>query len=304
MLNNIVIAGGGVLGSQIAYQCGFYGKHVVVYDISEDAIKAAEKRVNSWDQDYRDDVSATEDQIKAAHANISYNSDLAEAVKDADLVIEAIPEVVDIKKDFYHRLAAVLNPQAIIVSNSSTLLPSQFAEDTGRPDKFMALHFANHIWIENLTEMMPTKETSEATIDSVRAFAESIGMVPTLVKKEQPGYLLNSLLVPWITSAEALWGNDIGSIQDIDRSWMIAKEAKYGPFGNIDRVGLRTAYNIGKETLPSLTNEKEHKGLEIALERMDKMISEGKLGMESGEGFYQYPNPAYEAADFLKHGDR
>ncbi|MCL6515317.1 3-hydroxyacyl-CoA dehydrogenase [Alicyclobacillus sp.] len=293
---HVTVAGGGVLGSQIAYQTAFKGFDVHVYDVSVDAVDKAKQRIERLKPNYVRDLQATRDQVDAAEARIRYFTDLAEAVADADLVIEAIPEVVDIKMDFYKKLGQVAPPKTIFATNSSTLLPSQFADATGRPEKFLALHFANQIWLHNTAEIMKHPRTDEAVFQAVIDFARAIGMVPLPLHKEQPGYILNSLLVPFLEAAQMLWVNDIADPQTIDKTWMIATGAPEGPFAILDTVGIRTAYHIAHAKGQAGNPEFE----KLAARLKSDLIDQGKLGKESGEGFYRYPNPAYTQPDFLR----
>ena len=130
---NITVAGSGVLGSQIAYQTAFKGFNVTVYDINDAAIDASKERIAKLQENYKKDLGASEEEVKAAFGRLSFNTDLKAAVADADLVIEAIPEVAAIKTEFYTNLGKVAPDKTVFATNSSTLLPSQFAEATGRP---------------------------------------------------------------------------------------------------------------------------------------------------------------------------
>ncbi|WP_244138107.1 3-hydroxyacyl-CoA dehydrogenase NAD-binding domain-containing protein, partial [Burkholderia vietnamiensis] len=154
------VAGGGVLGSQIAFQTASGDFNVSLYDISDDAIEAAKGRVKQIKQDYKSDMNVDDATVDKFESNISYYTDLAEATKDADLVIEVVPENTDIKKDFYKQLSEVLNEDAYIVTNSSTLRPSDFEDLTGRPEKFAALHFSNGVWLKNTGEVMVASKTT------------------------------------------------------------------------------------------------------------------------------------------------
>lgn len=293
-IEKVTVAGGGVLGSQIAYQSAFKGKKVTVYDINDEAVAAAEQRIKNRRDLYKRDINATDDQFDAGLENLTYSSDLADAVKDADLVIEAVPEVPSIKCDLYQNLAKVVPGKTIIASNSSTFVPSTFAADTGRPDKFLCLHFANHVWLYNTAEIMGTDRTDPKVFDLIVDYAKEIGMVPIPLHKEQPGYVLNSLLVPFLENAGYLWGNDIADPETIDKTWMIGTGSPIGPFGTCDAVGLRTIYNIIEE------QKGDDPGFKHFLEKVQDMLDEGKNGSDAGHGFYDYPNPRYKDADFLK----
>lgn len=295
--NNITVAGSGVLGSQIAYQIAFKGFHVTVYDINNEALDRAKDRITTLKSRYQEDLGASDADVQAAYDRISFKSDLAQAAANADLVIEAIPEVVQIKTDFYKQLGEVAPANTIFATNSSTLLPSQFAEATGRPEKFLALHFANEIWKNNTAEIMKHPGTDMNVFHDVIAFAKAIGMVTLPLYKEQPGYILNSLLVPFLEAAQQLLVKEIADVETIDKTWMVATGAPLGPFAILDVVGITTAYNIGLAKAKATGNEMFEKAANLL---KTEYIDKGKLGVATGEGFYKYPNPSYSTSDFLK----
>lgn len=293
-IEQVTVAGGGVLGSQIAYQCAFKGKNVTVYDIGDDAVAAARERVKALRAAYKRDIKATDEQFDAGLGRMSFTTDLSEAVKNANLVIEAIPEKPSTKHDFYQSLAKLAPENTIFASNSSTYVPSTFASDTGRPDKFLNLHFANQIWLMNTAEIMGTDQTDPDIYNQIVSFAREIGMVPIQLHKEQPGYVLNTLLMPLMGAAGMLWAHDVADPQTIDKTWMIATGAPKGPFGFYDMVGLRTAYNILSQ------RQGDNPQAKPLLDKLNAMIEQGKLGEETGQGFYQYPDPDYRDPGFLK----
>ena len=293
-IEQVTVAGGGVLGSQIAYQCAFKGKNVTVYDIGDEAVAAAKERVEALRTAYKRDIQATDEQFDAGLGRMSFTTDLGEAAKNADLVIEAIPEKPSIKHDFYQSLAKLAPEDTIFASNSSTYVPSTFAADTGRPDKFLNLHFANQIWLMNTAEIMGTNQTDPDIYNRIVSFARQIGMVPIQLHKEQPGYVLNTLLMPLMGAAGMLWAHDVADPQTVDKTWMIATGAPKGPFGFYDMVGLRTAYNI------LCQRQGDNPQAKPLLDKLKAMIDQGKLGEETGQGFYQYPDPDYQDPGFLK----
>lgn len=294
---NVTIAGSGVLGYQIAFQSAFHGFNVTVYDISDEVLEKAKSKFTTMSEAFKRDLGATDAQLAATKQKLHYNANLAEAVKDADLLIEAVPENPDIKIDFYQKLAKVAPEKTIFASNSSTLLPSQFAASTGRPAKFAALHFANNIWKQNTAEIMGHPGTDKSVLDDLIQFATAIGMVALPLHKEQPGYILNSLLVPLLSAATNLLVDNVADAATIDKTWMIATGAPMGPFAILDVVGITTAYNINK-----IAAEKTQDPLKIKTVDFLKtqFIDKNKLGVATGEGFYKYPHPAYQEKDFLK----
>ncbi|GGW41068.1 3-hydroxyacyl-CoA dehydrogenase [Arenibacter certesii] len=293
---NITVAGSGVLGYQIAFQAAFHNFNVTVYDINDEMLNKAKAKFSIMSNAFKRDLNATEEQLTAAYANLKYSSNLEEAVKEADLLIEAVPENPNIKIDFYQKLAKVAVEKTVFATNSSTLLPSQFAEVTGRPSKFLALHFANDIWRNNTAEIMGHPGTDPNVFKDVIAFAKAIGMLALPLQKEQPGYILNSLLVPFLSAATSIMANEVADPKVIDKTWMKATGAPLGPFGIIDVVGINTVYNINK-----MASEESKDPLKLKATKYlkENFIDTNKLGVSTGEGFYKYPNPAYQKDDFL-----
>jgi 3-hydroxybutyryl-CoA dehydrogenase len=207
------------------------------------------------------------------------------AVKDAYIVIESMSEDPEAKKNVYSQFRDLLDEDTILVTNSSTLLPSMFAEYTGRPDKYCSLHFANTIWKNNTAEVMGHPGTDPEIYAKVVKFAASIGMVPLQLHKEQPGYILNSMLVPFLSAAQGLWANGVADPETIDLTWQLATSAPAGPFKILDIVGLETAYNIN-QMKPAAQQEgtTENKIGKLLKEKIDK----GETGVNAGKGFYDY----------------
>ncbi|MDC7125101.1 MAG: 3-hydroxyacyl-CoA dehydrogenase [Spirochaetales bacterium] len=292
-IKNVTVFGSGVLGSQIAFQTAYKGFNVTVYDLKEEYLNAAKEKFEQLGERYKNDLQSTSQDIENAMNNISFSADLAEAVKDADLGIEAVPEDIHIKKDFYTNLAKVAPEKTIFATNSSTLLPSQFAEETGRPERFLALHFANEVWKNNTAEIMKHSGTDQTVFETIIDFAKAIGMVALPIYKEQPGYILNSLLVPFLGAAMDLYVKEIADPQTIDKTWMIATGAPKGPFAIYDIVGLTTAYNITKMRADASGDERLSKA---AWKLKRDFIDKGKLGVTTGEGFYKYSNDNEDVA--------
>ncbi len=281
-MQNLTVLGTGVLGSQIIFQAAYSGKNVVAYDISDEIL---EKLTDRWDYlkaAYRRDLpDATEQKLDAAVSRIRATADLADALSDADIVIEAVPERLDIKQQTWERVGALAPERTIFCTNSSTLLPSDIAPFSGRPEKFLALHFANEVWKFNTGEVMGHPGTDPAVFEQVAEFAEQIGMVPIRVQKEQPGYVLNALLVPLLNAASALFVKGVASPEDIDKTWRIATGAPVGPFQIFDVVGMMTPYNLSKDSADPVQRE-----FAEILKR--DFIDKGYLGKGSGRGFYTY----------------
>ena len=280
-INNVTVLGTGVLGSQIAYQTAYSGFEVTAYDINEDSVNAGKERFEQLAARYEREVEGASDgRAQAALSRIKYSWDLADAVRDADLVIESAPEIPDVKKELYAKLAPLAPEKTIFATNSSNMLPSDFAEASGRPDRFLALHFTNEIWIRNVAEIMGHPGTSPAVYDATVEFARRIGMQPIEIHKEQPGYVINSLLVPFLQAALSLVVNGVADPETIDKTWRITTRAPEGPLQLVDIAGLNTVYNIAAAS--------DEQGKANARYIKEHYIDKGKLGRASGEGFYKY----------------
>lgn len=276
----VTVLGTGVLGSQIALQTAVHGFDVTAYDISDDALSEARERLRRLADTYEEEAPFAQGKTQDALQGITLTSDLAEAVSHADLVIEAVPERMEIKKDVYAELSRVAPERTIFVTNSSTLLPSELAEVTGRPDRFLALHFANRIWTFNTAEVMGHEGTDPEVFDTVVAFAEAIRMVPIPMAKEKAGYVINSLLVPLYEAAGELAALGYASPEDVDRVWRIGTGAPLGPFEIYDIVGLGTIDNI-------LSNG-DDTAQQVSAWLRKNYIDRGRMGRSTGAGIYEY----------------
>jgi 3-hydroxyacyl-CoA dehydrogenase len=295
-IKNVLIVGTGTLGSQIGFQCAMHGFQTTMYDNQADALEACKQRHQRIGEKVKAQIGKTDDEVAATHTNLSYTTDLATAAKDCDLVSESVPEDPAIKRQVFARLHEVCPRHTIFTTNSSTLLPSEIADGTGRPERFLALHFANQIWVNNIGEVMRHPGTDPEIFERVLKFAAEIGMVPIRLEKEWSGYVLNAMLVPLLTAAQSLVSNGIATPEDVDRTWMISTKTPAGPFATIDVIGLQTAYAIG-DLLATKTGDPQFRKNADYLK--ENYLDKGKLGVNSGEGFYTYPDPAFLQEDFL-----
>ena len=318
---NIVVAGAGVLGSQIAFQTAYCGFNVTVLVRPEDDQKAIKKRFQKLLNTYIDTINVMGSKVgktsdvwalgiaspeefnkrlciknaKKAFDNLVIETNQQRALYDADLLIESITEDIKIKNEFYRGIADLLPEKTVIVTNSSTLLPSKMAKSSGREDKFLSLHFANSIWKNNISEIMAQSKTDEKYLKELEEFSKAIRMVPLVAKEEKSGYLLNSMLVPFLLSAMDLLANGVSDVETIDKAWTLGTGAPYGPFQILDVVGLETARYIvlQYQKVPDIFDPLFKKMMlpynyEGMLKILDDMMSKGKTGKAAGEGFYKY----------------
>ena len=316
----VVVAGGGVLGSQIAYQSAYSGFDTVILTHDEKSIAGINEKLDkllktyietinlmskkssaeeSWARGIADketfDKKECLEKAKKARESIVILTDQASAVDKADLLIESITEDIDVKKEFYSQIAKVLPEKTVLVTNSSTLLPSKIAPSTKRPEKFLALHFANSIWKNNIAEVMKQPDTDPKYFKEIMEFAKAIHMIPLAANEEKSGYLLNSMLVPFLLSAMDLVANGISDPETIDKAWKYGTGAPKGPFEILDTVGLITAKNIvlQYQKVPDLFDPLLKKmmlpyNFDGMLEIINKYVDKGKLGKQTKEGFYKY----------------
>ena len=317
----IVVAGGGILGSQIAFQTAYSGFDVTVLIRSEDSKEDIYKKFDdlqktyietikkmntvegkepsNWARGIADLETFDKDEcikkVDNARASIKVETDQSIALSDADLLIESITEIFDVKKAFYEQIAPLLPEKTVVVTNSSTLLPSKLCKYTGRPNKYLAMHFANHIWKNNIAEIMGHEETDDIYFNEISAFAKAIRMIPLEAREEKSGYLLNSMLVPFLLSAMDLLANGVSDPETIDKAWVLGTGAPNGPFQIIDIVGLETARNIvlQYQKVPNLFDPLLRKMMlpynyDGMLRILEEYINAGKSGMAAGEGFYKY----------------
>ncbi len=320
--NKVVVLGGGVLGTQIALMSAYTGHNTTIWLRSEGSIGRTEPKVERYTQLMLEDLAKakfllnnpmgayvyprglirdwaamTEEKIdqmlaeakKDLTEKLHLELDLKKALKDADIVIESMAENPQAKIEMYEKIRDLMEEKTILCTNSSTLLPSTFADHTGRPEKYMALHFANEIWKHNTAECMGHPGTAKEIYDAVVSFADEINMVPIRLHKEQPAYVLNSLLVPLLDAASQLWGKGVADPETIDLTWRLATGAPAGPFQIMDVVGLETVYNISSMKPDAKDPESlTHKILQMVKEKIDK----GETGVNAGKGFYDYKNKA------------
>ncbi|UQE74255.1 3-hydroxyacyl-CoA dehydrogenase [Gordonia sp. PP30] len=280
-ITNLTVLGTGVLGLQIAFQSAYKGKTVTAYDLNDEILAKAKDRARDLAKTYLAEVSgATQESVDAALGRLTFTADLATAAGDADLVIEAVPEVLKIKDETFTKLNEVAPAKTVFATNSSTLLPSDIAPSTGREDRFLAMHFANRVWQFNTCEIMGTEKTSKETFDTAVECATEIGMVPIPMHKEKAGYVLNSLLVPFLSAAAELAAGDYADPKSVDEVWRIATGAPLGPFQIYDIIGLNTPYNI------MMSGDAEQQKLAAWMKA--NYIDKGYLGLASGRGFYDY----------------
>jgi 3-hydroxyacyl-CoA dehydrogenase len=300
-LQQLTVLGAGVLGGQIAWHSAFKGKHVVCYDINPTSIQQCQQAHTTYATIYQQTFNLSEVQTEQIHQRIQFSDQLAPAVAQADIIIESIAEEVTLKQQCYRRIAKLVSRHTIIASNSSTFLPSQFCQLLPYPEQFAALHFANIIWASNIAEVMAHSTSSNATLSALTQFAIEIGMVPIPLQKQHSGYICNSLLIPLLNAAQTLITQGVSSAKNIDKTYMILNRGcGTGPCGMMDIIGFNTVHKIFKQQGQA---NKDSKMLANADYIEQHFLQQKIYGLASGQGYYQYPQPSYQADTFLAQPD-
>jgi 3-hydroxybutyryl-CoA dehydrogenase len=281
-INNVCILGAGTLGTRIALQAALSGFQVSVYDINAEAFVASKKVMAKILRS----LSMTDEII----AKINFTTDPAEAVADADIISESVTEELPLKRQVWAQFSALAPSKTIFTTNTSYLLPSMLVDSVDRPALFCAFHF-HDVFYSKVVDIMPHPGTSEEVVTLLADFGRALKQVPVIVRKENPGYVFNYMLMAVIGAAGKLRTKEIASIEDIDKSWMVNFHMPMGPFGILDSIGLDTAWHV--------THNLEDAGSQAFAALLKTYIDAGKLGEKTGEGFYTYPAPAYKDPDFL-----
>lgn len=294
-IEKVLILGAGTMGLQIGLQCAASGFKVTVYDAFDHALKAAEARAGKIARSFVKHSRTTREEADAGLLRLTFTSDPQMAGQGADLINESVPEDPTLKQQVFAQFNKICPEHTIFTTNSSTLVPSMIAAATGRPDRFAALHF-HDCTVTNIVDVMPHPGTSVQTLNTILAFCKAIGQYPIELKKEQHGYVFNTMLTEFLGSAMSLASEEVASPEDIDRAWMGIMKTRVGPFGIMDSVGLETVYKITNYWAEKI-NDPKQKGNAAYLKRF---VDKGDLGIKTGKGFYEYPNPIFLKPDFME----
>jgi 3-hydroxybutyryl-CoA dehydrogenase len=297
-VHRVLVIGSGTMGLQIGLQAAIHGCHVVLHDTEPAALDAARRRLRGYGEAPVAAGLIDARRLERALASIECTADPATAAAGADLVSESVPEDPVLKGRVLGQFNELCPERAVFTTNTSTLLPSMFAAATGRPGRFAALHFHSPVWSSNVVDVMPHPGTSADTVELLLAFARRIGQIPIRLRQETFGYVFNALYTAINREALTLVANGITSLEDVDRAWMGIMKMPIGPFGMLDGVGLDTAWHITDYWARQTGDPQTRVNADFVRTYLDR----GRLGVKSGSGFYEYPNPAYSEPGFLESG--
>lgn len=296
-IRRVLILGAGTMGQQIGLLCAFHGYDVVIYDLKQDILENAYSRIQKKAGKWVQANLFSPEKKEPALGRITMTDNLDKAAEGVDLISESVPENPELKGRIFHEFHKRCKKETIFTTNTSSLLPSMFAKQSGRPDRLCALHF-HDLSITNIVDVMPHADTSPEVTDLVTSFARAIGQIPIVLKRENNGYVFNNMLMALMDSALGMASHGIAPIQEIDRSWMGIMHTLIGPFGIMDSIGLDTVWKVTDYWAKQLNHAKAITNAAF----VKKYVDEGKLGLKSGQGFYDYPEPAYARPDFISGG--
>lgn len=286
-INHVAVIGSGLMGSGVAQVSAQAGYKVTLVDQNEKALDKAlssmqNSLMRSTKKKFEGQAAEQEKFINEVMSRVSVASSVDKGAEQSDLVIEAIVENLKVKHTLFKQLDEICPPETILTSNTSSLLIKDIAEPCSRKDKFGGLHFFNPVPVMKLLEVIRTEDTSDATYKTLLEFGKSIGKA-TVECKDTPGFIVNRLLVPAMLSAVQMYERGDASVKDIDTAMKLGAGYKMGPFELSDYVGLDT-----NKFIVDGWNERFPEIFPDGSKTFDKLVSEGKLGRKTGEGFYKY----------------
>ncbi len=283
----VSVIGAGTLGAQIAAMAAASGRTVLIYDALEGAAEAALIRLRlllepviqagdlEWDLD-------------AVLGRIQPVTTLAECVSPADLVIEAVREDLDIKKTVFRHIGEI-NPHVLLATNSSSIASSELADAVADPGKFVNMHFFSSFWNRAMVELMGCGQTTPETMATLAEFGNSLGLFTAIVNGDSKGFIVNRIWRAVKRESLRVVDEGVADAETVDRLWAMFWGSELGPFGMMDEVGLNVVADIEESYIAISPDPTDVTNLTL-----QRMVNTGELGRKSGQGFYRYPNPAYE----------
>ena len=287
-VKSVAVLGAGTMGTQIGWRCAQHGYSVRLVDSCPQALPRA---AGSLRQRSESSPPTVEDG-PASFARIVFTSTLEDALPEVDLVIESVPENLDLKRRVFGQMDRLCPPATILASNSSSLRMSKIELEVQHRERVCNLHF--YQLPTRLVEIMRGSGTSEATTRRVQRFCRSIGTIPIVLRRESTGFLYNRIWRAIKRESLRIVAEGVATPEEVDRAWMLAWNAPRGPFGWMDLIGLdvvRDIENVYFEESKDATDKPPH--------YLDEMLARGELGQKAGRGFYAYPNPAFENPSWL-----
>jgi len=290
----VCIVGSGYLGTQIGVLSAKSGYIVSMQDVSSEALNGSGKAVEGYIQDWIATGDVSEQEGEEIKGRMSYTVDLADAVKGASMVIEAVVERLDVKREVFKKLDELCDPGVVLATNSSSIKVSLIEGVTKHPERVLNMHFYSHPWRRGVLELMRGTSTTDEAMEAAKKYSYSIGVKPLIVLKESTGFIFNRVWRAIKKESLTVLDEGIASFEDVDRAWMSLYGTDMGPFGLMDRVGLDVVRDI-EMVYYGESGDPGDKPPVVLLDR----INRGELGVKTGKGFYTYPDPEYRKPGWL-----
>lgn len=282
-IEKVMVAGAGLMGRQIALLAAMNGYMTVVYDVSSEGLAKAEAFAKDWLAKRVAKGKMTDEAAGFALENLSYSTNIAEAASEADLVVEAVPDIVEIKKNALSEIDNYTPDRCIYASNSSYIVSSRFCDAVQDPSKVLNVHFFNPALVQKTVEVVRGPHVSAETFDAAFAFAESLGKTPVRIEKEIYGFCVNRIFSALTREACYLVDMGIATPEDIDKAVKGALGHAMGPLETLDMTGIDLEYNVYME---KFRNSGKKEDLPAAC--LTEHFSKGEFGRKTGKGFYDY----------------
>jgi len=294
VITKVCVVGSGFLGTQIGILSARSGYTVSMQDVSSDALSGSEKAVDGYIQEWVAAGDITEPDGDDIKQRMSYTVDITDAVQGAGMVIEAVVERLDVKREVFKKLDVLCDPGVVLATNSSSIKVSLIEDATRHPERVLNMHFYGQPWRRRILELMRGTKTTDEALEAAKVFSYSIGVKPLIVLKESTGFIFNRVWRAIKKESLTVADEGVASFEDVDRAWMSLYDTVMGPFGLMDRVGLDVVRDIEMVYYRESGDPKD-KPPRILLNR----ISRDELGVKTGKGFYTYPNPEYTVSGWL-----
>lgn len=291
---NITVVGAGTQGSMLAFRSAAFGRTVTIFDISEQQMRNAMQKIKLWFDEWVTKGKISADIALKQYLSINTCSELDKALDNADLVIENVPEILNLKREIWDQIDMLAPEKTLLTTNSSSLKASDIGKDIRRKANTFNLNFMTPTE-DDLVEVMWNASTAEETKALALAFLKAQRNVPIITRKEIKGFSLNRVWRGIKKECLKLWADGYITPEDLDRAWILEWGTPYGPFALMDKVGL----DIVRQIEMTYYDESRDPG-DIPPKAIDDMINNGFFGVKSGKGFYAYPNPAYEQNGWLR----